>query len=84
MIRQGDLSRSAQVRVLDGYQRSWHTLWRKRPIWRVVWAGYIERFDYDMRGGSRITLIDVAGRLKYVNPNDFVNVVHMRPKEEES
>lgn len=60
MIEPGDLGRPAQVRVQIGERRDW--LLRKRPVFRVVFAGFIEQVDYDMRG-SRFLLVDAMTRL---------------------
>ena len=70
MIESGDLSRPAQVRVCDTYARTWKTLWlRQRPVWRVVFHGYIDSVEQSINEGTSIEMrgaLDRLARMKVV------------------
>ena len=61
MIEAGDFSRPAQIRVQVGERRDW--LFRKRPVWRVIFVGFVEHMENEMHRGTRITLVDAMTRL---------------------
>jgi hypothetical protein len=65
MIESEDFARPARVLVQDGEERDWRRLWlRKRPTWRIVFVGYIERMDRNPREGTSLQLVDAMSRLK--------------------
>jgi hypothetical protein len=64
MIAPGDTRRPAKVLVLDGQPRDWRWLWlRRRAIWRLVFAGFIDSAGYSLHAPGRIELVDGLTRL---------------------
>ena len=63
MIESGDFSRPAQIRVQVGERRDW--LFRRRPVWRVIFVGFVENWEQQMQHGTRITLVDAMSRLAW-------------------
>jgi hypothetical protein len=60
-----NLNLPVQVRQQTGTTRSWRTLWRTRPVHRVVFAGYIESYSLSLNGFATMDLVDdMATRLR--------------------
>jgi hypothetical protein len=62
VIEPGDFTRPCQIRVQDGTRRDW--LGRKRPVWRVVFAGFLELYEHDIQRGVRVVVVDGMERLR--------------------
>jgi hypothetical protein len=60
MIQHGDFSRPAQIRVQDGERRNW--LGRKRPVWRVIFVGFVQHASYELRRGTEVVVVDAMHR----------------------
>lgn len=73
MIESGDMARPARVMVQDGERREWLRPWRKRPTWRIVFVGFIQGMQYDMRRGTRLEMVDAVTRLRY-KEHEFMGV----------
>jgi len=58
----------AKVLVQTGTYRSWRTLWRERPRWEVVFAGYIEEGEVHSQlnapARARFVMEDALARLE--------------------
>lgn len=65
MMDSGDLNRPCRVQVADGYKRPISRLFRKTPVWRTVYNGFIDSVS---RGpnGARMEIGDAMSRLSRV------------------
>lgn len=65
MIQHGDFSRPARVQVQDGEKRDWWRPWRKRPTWRLIFVGYVQNVQHDIRHGTSLEMVDALSRMRY-------------------
>lgn len=64
MIEVGDFNRPCRIQIEDGCVRPLRRAFRRTPLYRTVFMGFIQQWTQDSKAGTCVTIEDPLTRLK--------------------